>query len=106
MLLVLANLVVWALGVPASASAYSLPSGLVGDYATVCPARPADSTSVDPEVVELVDVEQELSDGCVRAEQQDATSQGWAEFGTIVVLTVGLVLIVLAVAVAVVILWR
>jgi hypothetical protein len=107
-LLVALNLGVWCLAVPGSAGAYAQPSSLADghDYSNVCPPRPADSSSTDAQVVELVALEQEQADACVRSEQQDATSQGWTEFGSIVALTIGLVLTVAVVAGVVVILWR
>jgi hypothetical protein len=104
--LMLANLGVWCLAVPASAGAYPAPSGLDnGADAAVCPPRPADSTGNTGDV-ELTTIAQELADGCDRDVQADASEQGWTEFAGIVGLTVGLVLIVVGVAAAVVVLWR
>jgi hypothetical protein len=92
---------------PAVAGAYSQPSGLTTpDVSAVCPPRPADSTSADAQVVELVTLEQAAADGCARSEQLAATSTGWSQFGSVVALTVGLVLIVVVVAGVVVVLWR
>jgi hypothetical protein len=101
------NLGVWCLAVPASAGAYPAPSALNNAAdAAVCPPRPADTTSTVPADVELTTLAQEVADGCDRSVQADASSQGWSEFGSVVLLTVGLVLIVVAVAGVVVVLWR
>jgi hypothetical protein len=101
------NLGVWCLAVPASAGAYPAPSGLNnGADSTVCPPRPADTTSTVAADVELTTIGQELADACDRAEQQSATAQGWSEFGDIALLTVGLVVIVVLTAGVVVVLWR
>jgi hypothetical protein len=105
--LVLANLGVWCLAVPASAGAYPAPSGLDNSAdSAVCPPRPADTTSTTSTDIELTTVEQELADECDRTEQQDATEQGWTEFDGIALLTIGLVVIVVGVAGVVVVLWR
>lgn len=64
-------LVALASVVPASASAYSEPTGLEGSkYAAVCPPRPADAAGGASQVETLlVTIAQEDADACYRREQ-------------------------------------
>jgi hypothetical protein len=78
-LCLVACLLLWAgLGyVAAEALAYAVPSGLESErYAALCPPRPAEYGGTDETVAQLVTLEQQGSDACVRREQLAAQEHG------------------------------
>jgi hypothetical protein len=97
--LVVLNLATWGLAVPASAGAQDTTT------TPTCPAAITD-TGTTSQDAELGAIDSAVAQSCTVADYDSGQVQQWSEFGTIVLLTVGLVLIVAGVAVCVVVLWR